>query len=287
MLDRAALTGTTRLAAVIGAPVRHSLSPVICNAAFADLGLDWAYLAFEVAEGRSAGAIEAMRTLDIGGLSVTMPHKTAVAAAVDRCSPQAAALSAVNCVAWDDGELVGHNTDGDGLLAALEAEVAWRPAGRRCVVLGGGGAGRSVVAALAAAGAAEVVVVNRDPARGEAAAALAGLAGRLGAPGDITDAELVVNATSVGMAGNDGLPCDPSLLHDAQVVVDLVYQPLETPLLVEAARRGATAVGGLGMLVHQAALAIGLWTGAAPSVEVMAAAARAALAARAATPREG
>ena len=265
-------SGGTRLAAVIGHPVRHSFSPAIHNAAFVALGLDWAYLAFDVAPGGAGAAIEAMRTLGLGGMSVTMPHKDDVAAAVDRLDPAAARLGAVNCVAWDGDVLVGHNTDGGGFVASLTGDVAFDPVGRSCAVFGAGGAARAVVAALGDAGAAEVVVVNRTTRKAEAAAALAGSAGRVGTASDLRAADLVVNATSIGMTGNDGLPFDVGLLRSGQVVADLVVFPLRTALLVEAEARGAVPLGGLGMLVHQAADAFALWTGRAAPVDVMRAA---------------
>lgn len=270
-------TGRTRVAAVLGSPIAHSLSPTILNAAFEAAGLDWVYVALEVADGRGAAAVEAVRTLGLAGVSVTMPHKAAVADAVDRCSATAAALGAVNCLAWEGDELVGHNTDGAGLLASLEHDRGWSATGRRCAVLGAGGAARSVVAALDAAGAADVAVINRTPARAEFAAALAPRAGRVASPSAVADADLVVNATSVGMEANPGLPLDADLLRAGQVVVDLVYQPLWTPLLAAAEAAGAAPVDGVGMLVHQAALAFGLWTGTAAPLEAMSHAARDAL----------
>jgi shikimate dehydrogenase len=271
-------SGRTRLAAVIGDPVRHSLSPALHNAAFAATGLDWVFLAFPVPDGGAADALAAMRTFGLGGLSVTMPHKAAVAAAVDECSPSAATLGAVNCVVPRRGALQGHNTDGAGFLDALRAE-GHDVAGRRCVVFGAGGAARAVILALAGAGAAEVVVVNRTAARAEEAAALAAGRGRSGRAEEVDGADLVVQATPVGMAGAapGSLPCDPDRLGAGQIVVDLVYEPLDTPLLVAARARGATVQDGLGMLLHQAAHAFSLWTGESAPVAVMEAAARSAL----------
>lgn len=264
-------TGTTTLAGVIGSPVRHSRSPAIHNAAFRSLGLDWTYLAFEVPDGAAAGAIAAMRSLDIRGLSVTMPHKAAVAALVDELTDDAARLDAVNCVRWRDGLLVGDNTDGPGFVASL-ADEGVAVAGRHCLVLGAGGAARAVVLALGRAGAEAVTVVNRTEGRARDAAALAGAAGRVGRAVEVADADLVVNATSIGM-GDGQLPLDPELLRAGTVVADLVYQPLTTPLLAAAEARGATVVDGLGMLVHQAAIASESWTGVAPPIELMRAAA--------------
>ncbi len=277
MADRP-ISGATRLAAVIGSPVRHSRSPQLVNAAFAASDLDWRFVAFEVAEGGAPAAVAAMRTLGLGGLSVTMPHKQAVIGALDRLSDDAAALDAVNCIAWEGDELIGHNTDGAGLVRSLADDHDIDVVGRRCAVLGAGGAARSVVRALAVAGADDVAVVNRTVGKAEAAAALAGGRGRVGTTDDVAVADLVVNATSVGMGVDEGaqepLAVAAHLLGDHQVVVDLVYQPLRTPLLVAAEQRGARTIDGLGMLVHQAALAVEHWTGTVPPVDAMAAAAR-------------
>ena len=279
MLNR--LTAATRVVGVIGSPVRHSLSPVLQNAAFAASGLDWAYVAFEVAPGGAAEAVAAVRALGLEGLSVTMPHKTPAAAACDRLSPTAEALGAVNTVVRRGDETLGESTDGAGLLAALAADEGFDPAGKRALVLGAGGAGRAVVLALARAGAAEVVVANRTPARAHAAAALAGPRGRVGVPADAADADLVVNATPQGMGRSGTTPVGASRLGPGQLVADLVYDPPVTPLLAAARGRGAVAVNGLGMLVHQAALAFRSWTGEDPPLEAMSAAAVRALAARA------
>jgi shikimate dehydrogenase len=270
-------TGTTRLAAVIGHPVRHSLSPVLHNAAFEALGLDWVYLAFDVAPGGAAAALDAMRTLGVDGLSVTMPHKADVAASVDVPSGAVRALQACNCVVrLGDGRLAGENTDGGGFVDSVR-EAGHDPAGRRCVVLGAGGAARAVVAALADAAAADIAVVNRSQDRAVEAARLAAPVGRVGALDDVRSAHLVVNATSVGMGEDRSLPCPAELLGPGQVVADLVYHPLETAWLAAGRARGAAGVDGLGMLVHQAARAFTLWTGVPAPVAVMRAAALAEL----------
>lgn len=293
---RPPVSGATRLAAVIGDPVRHSLSPTLMGAAFAETGLDWTYVALEVAEGQAGPALDGMRALGISGLSVTMPHKAAVAAAVDRCTDEAAALGAVNCVVARGDQLVGHNTDGGGFLDGLAHDAGMEVAGRSVVVLGAGGAARAVVLALAGAGAAEVVVANRTLERAEVAAALAGSVGRAvglstGSPGGrpdgplagaLADADLVVNATPVGMGDASGttvadLPVDPALVGPGAVVVDLVYHPAETALMAAVRERGIEAHGGLSMLVGQAARAFTLWTGAEAPVAAMHAAARSAL----------
>jgi shikimate dehydrogenase len=254
------VTGATRVAGVIGSPIGHSLSPALHNAAFAAAGVDWIYAAFEVAAGRTTDAIAAVRALGLGGLSVTMPHKEAVASAVDELDPTAVALRSVNTVVvLPDGRLRGCSTDGDGFVASIR-EAGVDPAAKRVCVLGAGGAGRAVVEALRRAGAAEVVVVNRSAGRARDAARLAGRRGRVGTAADARECDIVVNATSVGMGTRD-LPIDESLIHDRHVVADLVYHPLETALLAAARARGARAIDGLGMLVHQAALQQELWLG--------------------------
>lgn len=262
-------SGRTRLAAVIGSPVHHSLSPAIHNAAFTAAGLDWVYVALEVPAGKAGAAVEALRALDIVGLSVTMPHKDDVAGAVDRWTEEAEILGAVNCVYRDGDELVGDNTDGIGFVDGLRLDHGIDPAGRRCVVLGAGGAARSVIRALGGAGAAEVVVVNRSADRAEAAMLLAGPVGRVGSLDDVTDAELLVNATSVGMGEDHRMPVPPESLSSRQVVADLVVHPVRTPLLTAAEARGARTVEGVSMLVHQAAHAYRRWTGEPAPLEAM------------------
>ncbi|WP_419925892.1 shikimate dehydrogenase [Candidatus Poriferisocius sp.] len=266
-------------AGVIGYPVRHSLSPVICQAAFDELGLDWVYAAFEVAPGEAGRALDHMRKRAMAGLSVTMPHKADAAAAVDELSPAAAALGVVNCVGRDGDRLIGHNTDGAGFCDALRADGV-ELSGVACAVLGAGGAARAVVAELARRGAAEVAVIARRPDRAASAAELGGAAGTVAGPADVGRYRLVVNATPVGMAETEGagsLPLDPNLIHPAQHVAELVYNPLRTPLLAECQRRGVPASTGVGMLVHQAAHAVRIWTGLEPPTEAMTAAATAAL----------
>jgi shikimate dehydrogenase len=229
-----------------------------------------------VASGQAVAALEAMRTLGISGLSVTMPHKEAVADACDSLSADAAMLHAVNCVVNDGGRLVGHNTDGAGFIAAIDAELGFDPAGRRCVVLGAGGAARAIALALRRSDAADVAIVNRTAARARDVASIVGTAGRAvgvdGLGGAVERAELIVNATSVGMGPSGGIPLDASLLHAEHTVVDIVYRPLRTPLLEAARDCGARSANGVSMLVHQAAIAFTLWTGQDAPVEAMTAA---------------
>jgi shikimate dehydrogenase len=263
---------------VIGSPVRHSLSPALHNAGFAASGLDWVYTAFDVAVGAAGAALDAMRVLGLGGMSVTMPHKEAVAELVDELDPAAAVLHSVNTVVpIGGGRLRGYSTDGAGFVASLVADGV-ELAGKRVCVLGAGGAARAIVDALAGSLVASIVVVNRSGERARAAVALAGALGAVGPPDAVAESDVVINATSVGM-GTAELPCDARLLHSGQVVVDIVYHPRCTALLAAAETRGAHAVGGLGMLVHQAVLQQQLWTRVTPDLAVMWAAAERELAA--------
>lgn len=271
------VTGHTKVAGVIGDPVRHSLSPALHNAAFGHLGLDWVYAAFEVPAGRSADAVEAMRVLGIEGLSVTMPHKAEVAAAVDELSRPAALLGAANCVWRDGNRLIGENTDGAGFVNALRAQVGTEFTELAAVVVGAGGAGRAVIAALAEQGA-SVTVVNRSSAAAERAAAIgeAAATGRglisVGSPEAVRDADLIVNATPLGMSPADALPLETLMLRSGQVVVDLIYRPERTPLLEAALAAGADTLNGVGMLLFQAAEQFKLWTQLEAPIEAMASA---------------
>jgi shikimate dehydrogenase len=295
------ITGSTRVAAVIGSPVEHSLSPALHNAAFGHLGIDWVYVAFHVPAGGAPQALDAMRALGVGGLSVTMPHKEAVAEALavdGRLDPAAAALRSVNTVvAHDDGLLVGHSTDGAGFVSSLRSSGV-EVRGRSVCLLGGGGAARAIADALGRAGVGHLAVRNRTRSAAESVAELAAAAGALAAsvdPADdraVAEAEIIVNATSIGMGVSISdtddtaslprhvFPCDPALINSAHVVADIVYHPRVTPLLRAARATGAVAIDGLGMLVHQAALQQRLWHGRAPDLVVMEAAAERELAAR-------
>ena len=273
---------TRRIAAVIGSPVTHSLSPAIHQAAFDAAGVSWTYTAFDITD--AAAALSAMRLLGLAGLSVTMPLKEDVAQAVDRLDPAAQVLNSVNTVSWDGGELVGSSTDGAGFVASLAA-AGVAVDGAEISVIGAGGAARSVIDALGRAGAADITVLNRTRVRAEYAASLS-KAASVGIVSDITRADIVINATSVGMGVsiNDAtdldMACDPALLRSGQVVADLVYHPLETAWIRAAADIGATTVDGLGMLVQQAALQQLQWLGTMPDTTAMRIAAEAELARR-------
>lgn len=250
---------------VIGDPVEHSRSPVLHNAAFAALGLDWVYVALPAPADRGIAAVRAVLDLGLAGLNVTMPHKKAAAVACDELEPEASAVGAVNTIVVADGKLVGHNTDGQGLLAAL-ADEGVRVAGARVLVLGAGGVARAIVFALGGAGAAVTVAARREDAARDAAALAGGTAVFL-SDAAIEEYDVLVNATPLGMRAEPP-PFDPARLRGGQFVYDTVY-PAETPLLVAARGAGVGAAGGLGMLVHQGALAFRLWTGLEPPIATM------------------
>ncbi|MGI8792277.1 MAG: shikimate dehydrogenase [Acidimicrobiales bacterium] len=248
---------------MIGDPVSHSLSPLIHNAAFVALELDWVYTAFDVAPTDLTAAIRGAEALGVEGLSVTMPHKEAVTKLVDSVSATVDRLGAANTLHRVGKGFRAENTDGDGLIDALRLDEGFDPADRVCAVIGAGGAGRAVCLALGEAGAKEVVVVNRSAGPAGAAAALAGRQGRVGTTDEIAGADLIVNCTPLGMAGvaPDAIPVPAECLSPGQMVVDLVYHPVHTPLLLAAKERGAIPVTGVGMLIHQAGRAFRLWTG--------------------------
>ncbi|MEX2100631.1 MAG: shikimate dehydrogenase [Acidimicrobiia bacterium] len=268
MASPVVVNGETRVTGLIGDPVSHTRSPAILNAAFAEAGLNWIYVAFPVPEGYGGDAVKAVRHLHLAGLTVTMPHKADAAWACDELTADATALGAVNVITLlENGRVRGASTDGEGFVRSVRDEGV-DPAGKHAVVLGAGGAARAIVLALGNAGA-EVTVAAR---RHEAAEAAAGLVrgGRSVAliEADVGAFDLVVNATPVGMQGEPP-PIDPERLNPSQLVVDTIYHPMETPLLAAARARGVPCANGLGMLVHQAALAFELWTGCDAPLDVM------------------
>lgn len=261
--------GGTRLAGVIGWPVEHSRSPQMHNAAYAALGMDWAYVAMPVEPARLEQALRGAAALGFAGLNVTIPHKQATAAICDELSPEARRADSANTVLMlDGGRLRGETTDGQGMLDAI-GELP----GPGALVLGAGGAARAAVAALADAG----VAVTVSARRREAAEQLARELGARATDWPARDApELIVNATPLGQADEAaGLPLEAGLL-DGRVVCDLAYRGdgVETGLIAAARERGARGVDGLEVLVGQGALAFRLFTGAEPPIEIMRAAVR-------------
>lgn len=267
-----AITGKTTVAGIIGWPVSHSLSPVLHNAAFRETGLDWVYVPFPIPPACLEQGVAGLVAAGVAGFSVTIPHKVAVLALLDRIAPEAELIGAVNTVAVTDGVAVGYNTDGIGLLAALAGKLGFSPAGSSVLVLGAGGAARSAAASLGLAGAARVELVNRSLATAEGLAALmgsrlpqtafaSGSLERLADAGYLAGFDLVVNTTSVGMAGDSFPGLDLRALKAGAAVYDMVYAPALTPLLAQAAALGIPCANGLAMLVAQGEAAFRIWTG--------------------------
>jgi shikimate dehydrogenase len=281
--DRARIGGATRLAGVIGWPVEHSLSPLIHNAAYEALAMDWAYVALPVAPGGAPAAVAGLAALGFVGANVTMPHKETVAEAVDELREDAARLRAVNTIEVTGSGIVGHNTDAPGFERFLKRDVGFDADGRSALLFGAGGAARACALALARAGLTRLVVALRVPARAEALhTALAGFDTEVVAVTfeevqmAASGADLIVNATPLGAHGEE-LPL-PAVVADT-TAVDLLYRPSATPLQTVVRAAGGAAYGGLGPLVHQAALSFELWTGRPAPLEVMSAAALASIAA--------
>ena len=275
------ITAKTTLVGLIGWPISHSVSPVMHNAAFADLRLNWRYVPLPVHPERVAQAVAGLRALGLRGVNVTVPHKQAVMPHLDRWSPAAAAIGAVNTIiVGEDGELLGDNTDAAGFVTDLRANGV-NPTGKRMLVLGAGGSSRAVVYGLAEAGCASIVLLNRTQDKAESLLAamrqlfpdVPTLARPLpeGVAASAADADLIVNCTSLGMSPNlEGLPWDEDVeFAPGQTVYDLVYNPAVTRLLQLASVDGATVIGGLGMLIHQGAIAFERWTGEVAPVDVM------------------
>ena len=272
------ITGRTRLCAVIGDPVEHSLSPCIHNAAFKHLGLDYVYVAFRVRYEELEWAMQGVRSLGIRGLNVTMPHKIGVIRYLDHLDPEAELLGAVNTILNDDGALVGYNTDGRGALKAL-LEVDGDLKAKKVLIIGAGGASRALSFTLAPR-VRELTILNRTYGRAKTLAEdlKKKVEGTVRAcrlsdetlKEELENSDVVINATPVGMRPNeDETPIPKELLRPDLTVFDLVYNPIETRLLKEAKAVGAKTIDGLTMLVYQGAASFELWTGVEAPVEVM------------------
>ncbi|RIK86093.1 MAG: shikimate dehydrogenase [Hyphomicrobiales bacterium] len=255
---------------VVGHPIAHSRSPLIHGFWLETLGIAGSYERLDVHPDAIDAFLRGLPRSGFVGGNVTIPHKQAAHRAADRLDAAAEAIGAANTLWLEDGRLVAGNTDAHGFAASLDSQApGWRQA-RTALVLGAGGAARAVVFALKEAGFADIRLVNRTLARAQE------LADRFGpgvsahgwdAAGELSaDAGLVVNTSSLGMAGKDALPLDVSLLPGDAIVADIVYVPLETPLLAAARARGLVGVDGLGMLLHQAVPGFERWFGARPQV---------------------
>jgi shikimate dehydrogenase len=258
----------------LGWPLKHTLSPAIHNAAFRRLGLDWTYLAFPVPPERLSEAVGGLRALGGRGVNVTMPHKETVISLLDRLSDEAEAIGAVNTIEISGEEMIGHNTDVLGFTKFITGDTGADLTDCNALVLGAGGAARAVMQGLVGMGCSRIAVAARRPDSARSLIEMKTNGETI--PWDeveraVRDFDAVVNCTPVGMAGENLLP--EAEFRPGQVVVDLIYQPPETPFLERARAGGADGWGGLGMLVHQAAASLEIWTGQQAPIEVMSAAA--------------
>lgn len=267
------ISASTRVLGIIGHPVHHSLSPRMQNAVLKRCGLDYVYVAFDVPPHLLAEAVSGIRALGVSGVNVTVPHKSAVIPFLDELDSSAASAGAVNVIRNDGGRLTGFNTDGAGLIMSLGEDLGFSPDGASVVVLGAGGAARGCLAALLSAGVRRVTVCNRSAARGKELVDSFygrhnGVSLQAVLPSDVAGvvegADLVINTTTLGMKGESIPWLDLALLPPSAGVYDMVYAPLETPLLASARGLGLKAANGLGMLAAQGELAFEIWTGRRP-----------------------
>ncbi len=281
------ITGKTRICGIIGDPIEHSMSPVMHNAAFEALGLDYAYLPFRVRREELPEAIAGIRALNLVGLNVTLPHKVDVIPLLDKLDPLAERMGAVNTIVNNDGVLAGYNTDAPGFLQALLSKGI-EPEGKNIVILGAGGAAKGISFILAEAGA-KLVILNRTLPKAEELASQitqyyhkkleAMVLSEENLSKALGGADVLVNTTSAGMVpGVDQTPVPAKLLKSDMTVFDIVYNPLETRLLREAKAAGARIIDGLDMLVWQGVLAFEKFTGQKAPFEIMKGAATKALA---------
>lgn len=276
------VTGKTRLIGIIGDPIEHTLSPVMHNAAFAHLGLDYIYIPFRVAREDLAVALAGIKALGFTGVNVTIPHKEAVLPLLDELAPEAEVIGAVNTIHNVGGRLYGYNTDGPGFVSSLKEEGGCDPAGKRVTILGTGGAARAVALQLALAGAAHIIILGRWLEKAEAikdaiklgvpdCQVTTGLIGKGELAKHVQQAQVLIDTTPVGMYPRveDEPLVGREMLHRDLVVCDLVYNPVQTLLLQEAEALGCRTLSGLEMLVRQGALAFKIWTGREPPLEIM------------------
>ncbi|MFC1847233.1 shikimate dehydrogenase [Chloroflexota bacterium] len=274
------ISGKTRICGLIGDPIEHSMSPVMHNAAFKEIGIDFLYAPFRVKKEELGKAIDGMRALNITGLNVTIPHKVAVIEFLDKIDPLAEKIGAVNTIVNKDGVLTGYNTDGAGFLQTL-LERGIEPEGKNVVMIGAGGASRSISFTLADRDA-HLTILNRLE-EFDWAEELAGKVSQIftrevkalelnrkNLARVLGGAEILVNATSVGMSPNiSETPVISDLLRPGLVVFDIIYNPIKTRLVNEAEAAGAKAINGVDMLVWQGAIAFEKWTGQKAPVELM------------------
>lgn len=267
------------LVGVFGHPVAENPTVVMIEAAFQELGLNWRYVNFEVLPQDLEAAVAGLRAMNFKGINLTIPHKVEVLQYLDEIAPDAKLMGAVNTVRRDGDRLIGENTDGKGFLRSVREDAGLDPQGKRVVFLGAGGAARAMTVELALAGAESITIVNRSAGRGQSLTDLLNDETPARAELVVWDhayaipegTDVLVNSTSIGLYPNidDKPDIDYDSIGPAMVVCDVIPNPPRTPFLVEAERRGAKTLDGLGMLVGQGAIGLKMWTGRAAPVAVM------------------
>lgn len=274
------VTGRTRVFGIFGDPIEHSLSPLMQNAALKQSGLDALYVPFHVLPQGLASAVAGLRSLAIGGVNVTLPHKQEIVPLLDRVDDDARLIGAVNTVVVRENELIGYNTDGLGFIHSLKEDLWFDPAGKEVLLFGAGGACRAAVVALLRAGVGGLTLVNRNLDRAiqlveRVAPQFPGQAMQVLGFKDpafhdrLSQADLVVNTTSVGLNGEDLGFCPLQKIKASASIYDMVYSIAETPFVCAAKQRGLAAVDGLGMLAGQGEEAFLLWFGIRPAKGLM------------------
>ncbi len=263
------VSGKTKIIGIFGYPIEHTLSPLMHNAAFKTLGLDFCYVPFKVSPEALQCAVQAIRSLNIHGVNITVPHKEKVIPLLDKVNEEASFIGAVNTVTNTDGILTGYNTDGRGFISSL-LEEGISIDGKNIVIIGAGGASRAIGYYLSEkASTLSLLDVDRLKA-GKLVSDLNQIRGNVSLIEDIKNAakpDIIINATPLGLKPEDPLPFDPDLITSGMVICDLVYK--KTCLLKEAEHKGAKTINGSGMLLWQGVLAFELWTGVKPPVEIM------------------
>jgi shikimate dehydrogenase len=269
-----AINAATRLCAVYGFPIRHSASPAMHNAAFAALGLDWRYLAFEVNPKNLRAAIEGAKAMNFVGLNLTVPHKLLAVEMMDVLDESAKKWGAVNTIKFQPEGAIGFNTDADAIATSLSEDLQLEMRGAKILLFGAGGAGRTAALKLASENIAELFLVNRTHSKAEEVAneikkRFPSAKVSIGYPK--TKMNLLLNATSLGLKTDDALPLDEKQfsLKQTRAVYDMIYRPAETKLLSAAKAAGCKTANGLGMLLHQGAKAFEIWTGKIAPLDVM------------------
>jgi len=252
----------TELYGIIGNPVRHTLSPIIHNGAFRRMGLNAAYLAFEVRNLKEA--VSGIRGLGIRGMSVTIPFKTQIIPFLDEVESLAGKIKAVNTVVNKGGKLIGYNTDWYGAIEALEERVDLKD--KKVTLLGAGGAARAIGYGLKERGC-QIIIFNRSQDRAEVLAKELGCLCRALSSIEELNGDVIINATSVGMFPHEGSPLPKEVLKKGMTVMDIVYRPLQTKLLRDAGEVGCSTIDGLEMLAYQGAAQLEIWTGKTVEIE--------------------